>query len=68
VPHGFQIGRALQGLLAGALPVGHGLRHQACLGVVMGQQFRLRLLDFRKPLHEHLRNLSVELLTGALEQ
>ena len=43
VADGFQMGRAVAGLLTCPLPVGNGLLGEARLGVVVRQQFRLRL-------------------------
>ena len=43
VRHRFEIGRALEGPLAGPLPVGECLRAQARLGVVVRHQLGLRL-------------------------
>jgi hypothetical protein len=42
VADGFQIGRAVTGLLARSLPVGHRLLVAAGCGVVLGHQLRLR--------------------------
>ena len=44
----FRIGGTLGGLLAGFLPIGDGLLHEAGLCVVMSKKFGLRLADFRK--------------------
>ncbi len=43
VADGFQMGRAVAGLLARSLPVGHRLLGAARRGVVLGHQLRLRL-------------------------
>ena len=43
VADGFQMGRAVAGVLARPLPVGNGLLGAARLGVVLGNQFRLGL-------------------------
>jgi len=48
MPDRFQIGRALDGALARLLPIRDGLRHQACLGIVMRQQLRLGLTALGK--------------------
>ena len=50
------------------LPVGDGRLRAAGRGVVMGQQFRLRLDGSGNWASKHLRNLLVILLPGALEQ
>ena len=41
VADGFQIGRAVAGVLACPLPVGHCLFGEACGSVVLGHQLRL---------------------------
>jgi hypothetical protein len=41
VTDGLHIGRALDSSLACLLPVGNGLLPEACLRIVVGQQFRL---------------------------
>ena len=68
VADGFQIGRALAGALPRPLPVGDGLRTQACLSVVLRQQLGLRLGRLWKLLNQHLCNALVILLTGAPQQ
>jgi hypothetical protein len=47
--HRFHVGRALDSALPRPLPVRDGLRHQACLGVVMRQQLWLGLDGLREP-------------------
>ena len=65
---GFQVGRALQGLLPGPLPVGDGLLREPGLGVVVCHQFGLGLDDLGKLRCQHLGTPLVILLTGALQQ
>src|SRR5262245_38630797 len=67
VTDGFHIGRARAGALSRALPVGDGLGTQARLGVVMRQQFGLRLGGLGKARLQHMHNTLVELLPRALE-
>jgi hypothetical protein len=43
VANGFQMGRAVAGLLAGPLPVDHRLLGTACRGVMLGHQLRPHL-------------------------
>src|SRR5262249_26888267 len=54
--HCFQVRRALEGPLAGLLPVGEGLRQQAGFRIVMRQQFGLGLHRLWKLRLQHLRN------------
>ena len=68
VADGFQIGRAVAGLLAGLLPVGNGLLVATSRGVVMRQQLGLRLDQLGKPCLQHLGNVLVILLPRAPEQ
>ena len=49
VADGFQMGRAVAGLLAGPLPVAHRLLGAARRGIVLGHQLRLGL-DKRREL------------------
>ena len=49
VADGFQMGRAVAGLLAGPLPVVHRLLGAARRGVVLGHQFRLGLHERGEP-------------------
>src|SRR5262249_60291716 len=62
---GFWIGRALQGLLSGPLPVANGLLCEPSLGIIMGQQLGLRLADLGKARLQHLGNALMVLLAGA---
>ena len=64
----FGIGRALARSLPCLLPVGNGLRYEPRLGVVMRDQLGLGLDGLRKLLLQHLSDLLVILLPGALEQ
>jgi hypothetical protein len=48
VADGFQIGRAVAGVFAGLLPVGHSLLGEARLRVMLRQQLGLRLGGLRK--------------------
>ena len=58
----------MDGFLPCLLPVRNGLRDEARLCVVMGQEFRLGLFDLWKPILQHLRrNLLMILLPFALE-
>src|SRR5262245_51778172 len=68
VVDGFQIGRALAGVLTRSLPVAHRLLGAARRGVVLGDQLRLGLDEGRELSFEDLGNLLVDLLPGALEQ
>jgi hypothetical protein len=68
VADGFQMGRALAGLLARLLPVAHRLLGAARRGVVLGHQLRLGLHERGELCFEDLGNLLVHLLAGALEQ
>jgi len=68
VSHRFHIGRALAGALPGLQPIGKSLLSQTGLGVVMRYQLRLRLDGLGEAIREHLRNLAVILLPGALEE
>ena len=68
VADGFHMGRAVAGLLACPLPVGHRLLGAARRGVVLGHQLRLGLHERGEPCFEDLGNLLVHLLPGALEQ
>ena len=54
-----QIRRALDGSLAGLLPVCNGLQLKARLGIMMRQQFRLGLSSFGRPFRQDLRNALV---------
>jgi hypothetical protein len=65
---GFQVGRTLQRLLPGPLPIGDGLRTEPGFGVVLRDQFGLGLDDLGKLRGQHLGNALVILLTGALQQ
>ena len=66
VADGFQIGRAVAGLLASPLPVANRLRDEPCLGIVMRQQFWLGLSGLWELGLEHLRNPLMILLPRAL--
>ena len=68
VSDGFEIGRALDGSLAGPLPVGNRLLLKTRPRIVMGHQFRPRVGGLRKSLRQDLRNALVVLLPSALEQ
>src|SRR5205823_5439437 len=60
--------RALNGALAGPLPIRDSLRVQAGLGVVMGQQLRLCRADRGKTRLQHLGNTLLLLLARAPQQ
>jgi hypothetical protein len=64
----FQVGRARHGTLVCPLPEDNSLLREAGLGVVVGQQFGLRLDDLGEAFCQHLGNALVTLLTGALQQ
>src|SRR5262245_58889262 len=64
----FEIGRPLDGLLAGPLPITNRLCTEPCLRVMIRYQLRLSLDRLGKPLFQHLGNALVILLTGASEQ
>ena len=68
VADGFQIGRAVAGVLARLLPVGNGLLRASRLGIVMRQQLGLSLDDGGKLRLEHLSDALVVLLPGPLQQ
>ena len=68
VAYGFHIGRAVAGLLACPLPVGHRLLVAARRGVVMCQQFGLCRNDLRKSGFQHLGNALVVVLARTLQQ
>jgi hypothetical protein len=65
--HRLQMGRALDGALASLLPVVHSLGTEARFGVVVGQQFGLRRDGVGKLRLQHLGNVLMVLLPGALE-
>jgi hypothetical protein len=67
VADGFDMGRALEGALASLLPIGQGLRHQACLRIMMGQQLGLRLAEVGKAPLQHLGNVLMVLLARAAQ-
>jgi len=64
----FGIGRALDRLLPCLLPVGDSLHTQACLCIMMRQEFRLSLSGLGELGFEHQGNPLVILLSRALEQ
>src|SRR5215510_4495962 len=64
----FGIGRVLDRLLPCLLPVGDSLHTQACLCIMMRQEFRLRLSGLGELGFEHQGNPLVILLSRALEQ
>jgi hypothetical protein len=64
----FHIGRALQGALACLLPIGDGLRHQAGLHIMMGQEFGLGLTEVGKACLQYLGNALMVLLPHAPQQ
>jgi hypothetical protein len=64
----FHIGRTRDGPLPCPLPVDNGLFTQACLRVVMSQQFGLRLAELGKARLHHLGNALMVLLAGAPQQ
>jgi hypothetical protein len=68
VADGFQIGRAITGLLARPLPVANGLLCEPSLGIMMGQQPGLRLAALGKARLQHLGNALMVLLAGAPQQ
>jgi len=68
VCHRFQIGRVLNGVLASPLPVDYRLSAKARLGVVMRQEFGLRLGGVGKLRLQHLRNALMILLARTLEE
>jgi hypothetical protein len=68
VADGFLVRRALASALAGPPPVIHGLVGEAGLGVVIRQQLGLSLDHLGKPLLQHLGNVLMVLLPGALQQ
>ena len=67
VVDGFQMGRAVAGLLAGPLPIDYCLLGAARRRVVLGDQLRLGLHKRGEPGFKDLGNLLVHLLPGALE-
>ena len=68
VADGFQIGRAVAGVLARPLPVGEGLRCEPGLRVMMRHQFRLGCSGLGKLRRQRLGNALMVLLAGAPQQ
>ena len=68
MPNRFGIGRTLGGTLARLLPIGQGLCHQACLRIVMRQQFWLYLSGLWELCFERLGNTLVVLLSRAFQE
>ena len=68
VADGFQMGRALAGLLACPLPVDNRLLGATRRRVVLGDQLRLGLHERGEPGFEDLSNLLMDVLPGTLEQ
>jgi hypothetical protein len=66
--NGFQMGRAIAGLVARLVPVDNRLLGTACRGVVLGEQLRLGFHERGEPGFEDPGNLLVDLLPGAFEQ
>jgi hypothetical protein len=65
--HRLPVGRMRHRALTRLLPVGNGLFVKTRLGIVMCQQFGLRLGRLGKLGRQYLRNALVILLAGALE-
>ena len=68
VPEGFQVGRALEGLLSGTVPIGNGLRQPIGLRIVMGQQLGLHGAELGKPRRHRLGHTLMVLLASTPEQ
>ena len=68
VADGFQMGRAVAGVLTRPLPVEHCLLGEARLGVVIRQQFRLGLGGLGKLRLQHLGNVLMVPLASAPQQ
>ena len=68
MPDRFQIGGALDGALAGLLPIRNRLGHRAGLRIVMGQQLGLGLAELGKARLQHLGNTLMVLLPRTLQQ
>jgi hypothetical protein len=68
VADGFEVGRTLQCPFPCPLPVAHRQRTQACFGVVIRQQFRLRGDRLSKLPLQHLGNTLVIVLSRTLEE
>jgi hypothetical protein len=60
--------RALNGALAGALPIGHSLRVTTGFGVMVRNEFRLRLSGLKKLFGKHAGRTLVVVLPGAAQQ
>ena len=60
---GFPIGRVPDGQLPGTLPIGNGLFIVRCSGIVMCDNFRLRLYHLRELREQGLRNLHMHRLS-----
>src|SRR5438128_8701854 len=65
---GFHVRRALDGAMAGPLPVTHGPIGEPRLGEVIREYLGLRLDGLGKSLGQHLRDLLMILLSRASEQ
>ena len=63
--HCLHMRRALNGALPGALPIGHGLLVTSGFGVVVRNEFRMRLGGLRKLLGENASRALVVVLPGA---
>ena len=57
------IRRMLDGALASALPIRQSLLQEVCFGIVLRQQFGLRLSHFWELLFQHLRDVCMVLLS-----
>ena len=68
VPNRFPMRRALVCALASLLPIPHRLLGEACLGIVVRQQFGLSRDRLGEPLGEDLRNALMVLLPRASQQ
>jgi hypothetical protein len=66
--HGLCMRRALNGVLPGALPIGHGLRVTTRFGVMVRNEFRMRLGGLRKLIGEDASRALVVVLPGAAQQ
>jgi hypothetical protein len=64
----FEIGRAVTGLLARPLPIANRLLVTARRGVVLGDQFRLRLNGLQELGLQDLSDALMVLLAGAPQQ
>src|SRR4051794_21308457 len=66
--HCLHMRRALNGALPGALPIGYGRLVASGFGVMVRNEFRMRLGGLRKLFDEHASRTLVVVLPGAAQQ